>query len=66
MSSNMSIVPMATAICIITAMSAAAMWDVYCIWTDRGDTVSAVVGDACRRWPVLALLAGILIGHLIW
>lgn len=29
-------------------------------------TISAVMLDASRRWPLLPFLLGLLIGHIIW
>lgn len=40
------------------------------IWLGRrygyAATVSAVIQDWARQWPVLPLLIGLLLGHLFW
>lgn len=37
-------------------------WDVF-VFAKRGKTISEVMRDAGRAYPILAFLLGVLIGH---
>jgi putative effector of murein hydrolase len=46
---------------------AVVLYDIAARWFGGNDaTVSVVLSDAARKWPVIALAAGALMGHLFW
>lgn len=54
--------------CIILALSfSLAAWDLFMLANDSsGDTISEVVWDASKSWPMIPFSAGFLAGHLFW
>lgn len=52
---------------IIGTTAALIVWDVIVASTEeKGDTISEVLLSASKKRPVIALAAGILVGHLFW
>jgi hypothetical protein len=51
-------------VCVLTIVA----WDVFVVLFSpvRGATISYVVFTAARKSPVIALLIGIVVGHLVW
>lgn len=42
-------------------------WEAYALGNrTSGDTISEIVWQATRRWPIIAFLAGVLCGHFFW
>lgn len=58
---------MTTEAVLVATVAALLAWEV---WTFRNrrphDTISEVVQRTNRRWPIVAVLLGILIGHFFW
>lgn len=52
---------------IVGATAALVVYDVYAADTqERGDTISEVIATAARRRPIIAVAAGVVIGHWFW
>ena len=42
-------------------------WDVVAyLWGGNESTISRVITDASRDWPIIPLLVGIVLGHLFF
>jgi len=42
-------------------------WDVVAyLWGGNESTISRVITDASRNWPIIPLLVGIVLGHLFF
>jgi len=42
-------------------------WDVVAyLWGGNESTISRVITDASRDWPIIPLLTGIVLGHLFF
>lgn len=53
--------------CLLIALACAGAWDIYAAYRGQGvEPVSVVIQDWSRRWPILPLLVGVLLGHLFW
>ena len=55
-----------TTLVIWSAVGILLTYDLYCVMTDPETTISAVVSDASKRWPIIAAAFGILVGHLFF
>jgi len=53
------------AICCLVAVIAAAVYDVYALTTSKV-TVSHMIWQFAKEWPMFPLVVGILVGHLFW
>jgi hypothetical protein len=53
---------------IIAATTAVLIvYDLHAAHTpEEGDTISEVIADAARRRPIIAVAAGVLVGHWFW
>jgi len=52
---------------IIAAIVGLVGWDVYVGFTPtEGDTISEVIREMAYRYPIIAVAAGILVGHWFW
>lgn len=61
---NWRAVTSALLVCLAAAMG---IYDVIAVWRGGGRaTISSVVLDTARAYPILAIAFGILIGHLFW
>lgn len=57
----------AVALAMLGSFIAVAAWDIYATFRlEPGQTVSWVLQDWSRQWPVLPLFIGLLLGHLLW
>ncbi len=56
-----------TAAVLLFMIHAIIAWDVVAgmTWGSRA-TVSAILGDWTRRFPIIVLAIGVLIGHIVW
>ena len=55
-----------TTLVIWAAVGALLAYDLYCVLTDPDSTISAVVSDSAKRWPIIAVAFGLLMGHLFF
>lgn len=52
---------------IVLATAALVAYDIYAAATpEPGDTLSEVIAYAARERPIVAVAAGVLIGHWFW
>lgn len=52
---------------ILTAIIALLGLEAWTLVNDtKDDTISEVIQSYAKRWPILSVLAGILIGHWFW
>lgn len=59
--------PLLLAVAFLAALLFIAVWDVYAAFgAGNTQTVSAILYQWGREWPVLTLLVGLVIGHLFW
>jgi hypothetical protein len=56
-----------TTLVLLLAVIALAAWDVY-VFLRFGPqaTISHVVASACEAEPIIALVLGIILGHILW
>ena len=55
------------ALMLLASMVAVWAWDIYAAFAlPPGESVSWVLQEWCRQWPILPLFFGILVGHLMW
>ena len=58
---------MMTRMLIVLIVLVVGSWDTYLILTGAEDaTVSVVLYESARRWPVISFVAGFLCGHVFW
>jgi len=44
-----------------------ALWDIWVMMNNRpSDTVSAILTDWSKRFPMVPLCVGLIIGHIFW
>jgi hypothetical protein len=56
-----------TRIVITVAILVLAVWaSIAALFGGAGDSISAHVRDYCSQYPILAVAAGVLIGHWFW
>lgn len=56
-----------TQIFIICWTAVATIYIIYAaIFLPTDETVSATLNTAAKRWPILPLAVGLLLGHLFW
>lgn len=56
-----------TRMLIILIVLVVGSWDTYLILTgDEDATVSVVLYESARQWPVISFVAGFLCGHVFW
>ena len=42
-------------------------WDLVVICNETpGDTISEMLYSAARRWPIIPLCVGMILGHIFW
>jgi len=52
---------------LASALVSATIWDTYCLfYGSPSDTVSVVIRKIITKWPIVAFMAGMLAGHLLW
>jgi len=58
----------ASLVVFLACILAIVVWDVFVVLFSpvRGATISYVVFTAARKSPVIALMIGIVVGHLVW
>ena len=55
------------ALLLLLSFVVVGVWDIYANFgLPPGQTVSWVLQDWSRQWPVLPLVMGLLLGHLLW
>ena len=56
-----------TRMLIILIVLVVGSWDTYLILSgDEDATVSVVLYESARQWPVIPFVAGFLCGHVFW
>jgi uncharacterized membrane protein len=56
-----------TRMLIVLVILTMGSWDAYLICTGNEDaTVSVVLYESARKWPVIAFVVGFLCGHVFW
>ena len=56
-----------TRMLIVLIVLAMGSWDAYLLCTGNEDaTVSVVLYESARQWPVISFMAGFLCGHVFW
>lgn len=52
---------------LLVALGIAGAWDIWAAYKGYNvEPISTVIQDWSKRWPVLPMLVGILLGHLFW
>lgn len=52
---------------VVVVLLLVGVWDVYLALTRiQGETPSDIILQFLQRYPVIAVLIGVLIGHLVW
>lgn len=60
-------VSLTLAVLIYVVIFAVLIWDVWVTIQGREDqTVSAIVGNWSRRYPIITLSVGVVVGHIFW
>lgn len=54
-----------TAVLMLAAVCLTGVVDIYATWSNQ-ETVSQVISNWSREFPVLPLAVGLLMGHLFW
>lgn len=63
----MSVLRILFALIFIGANLLIALWDLYCLGISKpNETVSYVMGEWGRDFPILPLFIGLVIGHVFW
>ena len=56
-----------TRMLIVLIVLVVGSWDSYLLFVgDEDATVSVVLYESARQWPVIAFMAGFLCGHVFW
>jgi hypothetical protein len=59
--------PAILAACLLLNAVCIGLWDIYCTYGPGSQyTVSALLADWSRQWPVLPFALGMLAGHIFW
>jgi hypothetical protein len=57
----------ATQIILVSLVVLLGLWELMVLAAGESEAlISPVAYDAARRWPILTLALGVILGHLLW